>query len=86
VVSVFLSLCTSVNNTELRGSGDKEHRSFICGALMVGINKINEGQYPSKMDDLIIFLEITWGLFMTSHIREGIYGRYQIISLSLHGI
>jgi hypothetical protein len=35
VVSIFLNLHTSVDDTELRGSDDKEHGSFISGAFLV---------------------------------------------------
>jgi hypothetical protein len=46
VVSIFLSLHTSINNTELRGSGDKKHRCFIGGAFTIRVDKVDEGWYP----------------------------------------
>jgi hypothetical protein len=47
VVSIFLSLCTSINNAELRRSSNKKHWGFICGTFMIGVNEVNKGWYPS---------------------------------------
>jgi hypothetical protein len=47
VVSVFLCLCTSIDNTELRGSGNEKHRSFIYGTFMVRVDEVDESWYPS---------------------------------------
>jgi hypothetical protein len=59
VVSIFLNLYTSVNNTKLRRGGNKKHGSFVSRAFMVWVDKVDEGWYPSKMNDLIIFVKIT---------------------------
>jgi hypothetical protein len=76
MVSIFLSLCTSIDNAELRRSGDEKHRSFICRAFLIGVNKIYEGWYPSQVNNLIIFLKVTWGFLSACRIRESIYGGY----------
>jgi hypothetical protein len=76
VVSIFFCLCTSIDNTELRGSGDKEHGCFICGAFVVRVNEVDKGWHPSQVNNLVVFLEVTWGLFLTRHIGESVYGRY----------
>jgi hypothetical protein len=76
VVSIFLSLHTSIDDAELGRSGNEKHRSFICGAFTVWVDEIDEGWYPSQVDDLIVFLEVAWGLLLTSHIGKGVYGRY----------
>jgi hypothetical protein len=47
VVSIFFSLCTSVDDANLRGSGNEKHRSFISGAFTVWVNKVDKGWYPS---------------------------------------
>jgi hypothetical protein len=47
MISIFLNLHTSINDTELRRSSDKEHEGFICGTFIVWVNKVNKGWYPS---------------------------------------
>jgi hypothetical protein len=55
VVSIFLNLHTSVNNTKLRGVGNKEHGSFISGAFLVWVNVVDKSWYPPKVNDLVVF-------------------------------
>jgi hypothetical protein len=57
MISIFLSLYISIDNADLRRGGNEEHRCFVSGAFMVGINLINEGWYPSKMDNLIVLVK-----------------------------
>jgi hypothetical protein len=47
VVSIFFSLCTSINDTNLRGSGNEKHGSFVGGAFMVWVDEVNKGWYLS---------------------------------------
>jgi hypothetical protein len=63
VVSIFLCLCTSINDAELGRSGNKKHRCFVCGAFSVGVNEVDKSWYPSKMNDLVITFETAWGFF-----------------------
>jgi hypothetical protein len=86
VISVFLSLCTSIDDTELRGSSNKEHWGFICGTFLVGVDEVDEGWYPGEVNDLVVILETAWRIFSTCGIGKGIDSWYQIISLSFHGI
>jgi hypothetical protein len=74
IISIFLNLYTSVNDAELRRSGDKNHGSFIYRAFTIEVNEVDKGWYLCKVDDLIVFLKIAWGFFLTYYIGEGIYG------------
>jgi hypothetical protein len=61
VVSILFCLCTSIDNAKLRRGGDENHWHFISRAFAVGINKVDKGWYPSKVDDLVIVLKTAWG-------------------------
>jgi hypothetical protein len=45
VVSIFLSLCTSIDDAKLRRGGNEKHWGFICGAFMIWVNEIDKGWY-----------------------------------------
>jgi hypothetical protein len=86
VISILFCLCTCIDDTELRGSGDKEHWGFVSRAFTVGVNEVDKGWYPSEVDNLIVTLEIAWRVFSTCGIGKSIDGWHQIIGPSLHGI
>jgi hypothetical protein len=69
VVSILFSLCTGIDDAELRRSGNEKHWGFIYGTLTVGVNEVNESWYPGQVDDFVVFLEVAWGFFPTSSIR-----------------
>jgi hypothetical protein len=86
VISIFLNLYISVDNAELRRGGNKKYRSFICGAFTIGVNKVDKGWYPYKVDDLVIFGEGAQGFFLTCCIGKRGNGRQQIVSPSPYSI
>jgi hypothetical protein len=57
VISIFFDLYTSIDDTKLRRGGGKNHGSFICRAFTIEVDDVDEGWYPSKMNNLIIFVE-----------------------------
>jgi hypothetical protein len=63
VVNIFLCLCTSIDDTDLRGSGDKKHRSFICRAFSIWVNEVDKGWDPCEVNDLVIALKTAWRFF-----------------------
>jgi hypothetical protein len=86
VVSVLLCLYTRIDDTELRGSSDKEHWCFISRTFMVGVNEIDKGWYPSEVNNLVIALETTWRIFSTRSVGKSVDGWHQIIGPNLHGV
>jgi hypothetical protein len=86
VISIFLNLYISVDNAELRRGGDKKHGSFICRAFSIGINEVDKGWYPCKVDDLIVFGKGIQRFFLTCCIRKGSDGRQQVIGPSPYSI
>jgi hypothetical protein len=57
VVSVFLNLYASIGDTDLRGSGDKEHGCSVSRAFSVEIDLVNKGWYLGKVNNLIVLVK-----------------------------
>jgi hypothetical protein len=70
VISIFLNLYTSVDDAKLRGGGNKKHGSFICRAFAIGVNEVDKGWYPCKVDNLVVFEKGTQGFFLTCYIGK----------------
>jgi hypothetical protein len=59
MISIFFNLYTGIDNADLRGSGDKKHGGLISRAFTVWVDIIDEGWYPGKVNDLVVFVKGT---------------------------
>jgi hypothetical protein len=86
VVRVFVSLHTSISDTEMERSRDVDEVGCNVGTLTVLLDHVDKGGDLSKVDDGIVVINGDGREVVRCDVGEGSDSGHQVVSLGFHGI
>jgi hypothetical protein len=86
VIGVFVSLHTSISDTEMERSRNADEVGCDVGTLAVSVDHVDKGGDPSKVDDGVVVVDRDRREVVRCGVGEGIDGGHQIVSPGFHGV
>jgi hypothetical protein len=95
MVSVLIYLHTSISDTDIRGTkgamleGGRDMLNEVggdVGTLSIGLNEVDEGGDPGKVNDGIVLFGGDGGCVVWCHVSKGFDGWHEFVSPDLHAV
>jgi hypothetical protein len=86
VIGVFVSLYTSISDTEMRRGGDTDESGCDVRAFSVSVDHVDEGGDPGKVDDGVVVVNGNRGEVIGCGVGESDDGGHEIVSPGFHGV